>query len=225
MASSSTFSFSLTIAEIIDEAFERCLIDPADLVWRHVVSATRSMDLLFVDWANEGFHQWVITQTSQTLTEGDYEYDMPSGAIDVVSMVIRRSGIDTPMLRISRDDYLMLPDKDNEGMPDRYFIDRERDTPNIIIWSAPENSTDQIIYYYMRRMHDAGAITNTPDAPYRWLEAICAGLAAKLALKFAPSRLKDLIQLAEIAFDKAWQEDRDRSSTFIGVDFDRDNRS
>ena len=45
------------------------------------------------------------------------------------------------------------------------------------------------------------------DVPYRWSDAMCAGLAAKLSIKFAPERSEALIALAERSFQFASAEE------------------
>jgi hypothetical protein len=61
-------------------------------------------------------------------------------------------------------------------------------------------------------MDDAGSpATNTVDVPFRFYEALIAGLAAKLALKKAPESLSMLKALADEAFDLAAAEDRERA--------------
>ena len=50
-----------------------------------------------------------------------------------------------------------------------------------------------------------------PRAWYRWQEAICSALAARMAGKFAPERKADLSADAERAFLLAQAEDRQRT--------------
>ena len=69
MATSGSRDFEPDVAEYIEEAFERC-----GLVFRSGydgVTARRSLNLLFADWANRGLNQWTVTNTTTTLSEGD----------------------------------------------------------------------------------------------------------------------------------------------------------
>lgn len=218
MATSGTMARVFEIAECIDEAFERCLIDPSTTNLRHLVSARRSIDLMFTDWANQDINQWRIERAEETLAVAKSQFSLPAGGIDITNAVLRRDNNDIPMYAISRQEYLDLVHKGFQGRPDRYFVDRERDTPTVFIWVTGENATDIMIYDYIRRFEDAGAPSNTPDIPWRWAEAFCAGLAAKLAVKFAPERKADLRDDAAAALELARQEDRERAPLTMKVD-------
>ena len=209
MATSSSVDFEIDVAEYIEEAFERCGIEIR--TGYDLRSARRSMNLLFADWANRGLNQWTITQRTQALTASDADYTLDSDVIDILSMVVRRSGTDFSMTRISRDDYINLPTKTTTGRPSQFFLDRQI-TPNLKIWSAPENSTDVLIYDALTRIQDADASVNTVDIPFRFYPCLTAGLAYYLAMKRAPDRIKILKAVYEEEFERAAAEDRDRAS-------------
>ncbi len=217
MASSGTFSWNPDVGEVIEESFERCGIDPASLTGRHMKSARRSFNYLFTEWANDGVHLWAVDQQSQLLTASDATYNCPTGTIAILEMVVRRAGIDTPVFPMGRDEYLAIPDKTTEGLPNRYWLNRDATTPVITLWDVPENSTDTIYYYRMRQLQDITASTETADAPARWQEAIAAGLAAKLSEKYAPDREQALVSKAMKQLKLAKQEDRERHPTATHV--------
>ena len=131
--------------------------------------------------------------------------------IDVLSAVIRRSGTDISMEKISRDEYLNIPNKTTEARPTQFFIDRQT-TPVVKIWPAPENSTDVIFYDALTRIDDADTFTNTIDVPFRFYPCLAAGLAYYLSMKRAPDRIQMLKAAYEEEFDRALAEDRDRAS-------------
>lgn len=219
MSTSGTYTFDPEVASFVEEAFERCGIDPASLTARHAKSARLSLSFLFSEWSNKGPHLWAVDQQNQLLTDADASYDAPSGTVAILEMVIRRSGIDTPVFPMSRDEYLAIPNKTTEGMPTRFFFDRGRDTPTITLWPTPENSTDRIYFYRMRCLQDVGTAASTLDIPPRWHEAVAAGLAAKLAVKYAPDRIGPLKGEAKSRFEEAKTEDRDRSPTQTRVKY------
>lgn len=84
-----------------------------------------------------------------------------------------------------------------------------------------------MIYYRLRRLQDAGVGTNTLDVPYRWQEALAAGLTARMAEKFMPvsadSSIKQssLNKRAKEALDLAMREDRQRAPTTMRPRFGR----
>jgi hypothetical protein len=131
--------------------------------------------------------------------------------IDILSAVIRRDNIDYSLLRLSREEYLTIPDKSSQGRPNQFFLDRQV-TPSLKLWPAPENSTDVVYYNALTRMDDADTYTNTVDMPFRFYPCLAAGLAYYIAIKRAPQRVQLLKAVYEEEFERAMTEDRDRAS-------------
>ena len=117
-------------------------------------TARRSMNIMLAEWANRGLNQWTIEQRTETVTANDSEYSLGTDLIDILSLVVRRSGTDFSMTRISRDTFLNLPNKTSTGRPTQYFLDRQI-TPNLKLYPTPENSTDVIVYEALTRIQDA----------------------------------------------------------------------
>jgi len=129
--------------------------------------------------------------------------------IDILSAVLRRSNEDISISRISRDDYLSIPNKTTTGRPNQYYVDRLI-TPVMKIWPSPENSTDQIIFDRLVRIDDADASVDTLEIPFRFYPCLAAGLAYYIYLKRAPDRVQLLKGLYEEEFNRAAEEDRDK---------------
>ena len=217
MATSGSTDFELAVDDYIEEAFERCGLEIR--TGYDLKTAKRSLNLMLAEWANRGLNQWTIVQRTQALTAGDSEYDLGTDVIDVLSVVVRRSGTDFNMSRISRDTYLSIPTKTTTGRPTQYFLDRQI-TPNLKIWPAPENSTDVIHYDALTRIQDADTMQNTVEIPFRFYPCLSAGLAYYISLKRAPDRIQLLKNIYEEEFDRAMAEDRDRSSFTITPSLD-----
>ena len=217
MTTSGSTDFELAVDDYIEEAFERCGLEIR--TGYDLKTAKRSLNLMLAEWANRGLNQWTIVQRTQALTADDTEYDLGADVIDVLSLVIRRSGTDFNMSRISRDTYLSIPTKTTTGRPTQYFLDRQI-TPNLKIWPAPENSTDVIHYDALTRIQDADTMQNTVEIPFRFYPCLSAGLAYYISLKRAPDRIQLLKNIYEEEFDRAMAEDRDRSSFTIAPSLD-----
>ena len=217
MATSGSTDFELAVDDYIEEAFERCGLEIR--TGYDLKTAKRSLNIMLAEWANRGLNQWTIVQRTQALTADDSEYDLGTDVIDVLSVVVRRSGTDFNMSRISRDTYLSIPTKTTTGRPTQYFLDRQI-TPNLKIWPAPENSTDVIHYDALTRIQDADTMQNTVEIPFRFYPCLSAGLAYYISLKRAPDRIQLLKNIYEEEFDRAMAEDRDRSSFTITPSLD-----
>jgi hypothetical protein len=209
MTVSGSTNFELDVSDYIEEAFERCGLEVR--TGYDLKTAKRSLNLLFADWANRGLNQWTISQRTVTVTQGDADITLGADVIDVLSMVVRRSGTDISMERVSRDEYLSIPNKSTEARPTQFFIDRQI-TPVLKIWPAPENNTDVLVYDALTRIDDADTFTNTVDVPFRFYPCLAAGLAYYLSIKKSPDRIQLLKAIYDEEFERAMAEDRDRAS-------------
>ena len=209
MATSNSTDFDLDVAEYIEEAYERCGLETR--TGYDLQTARRSLNIMLAEWANRGLNQWTIEQRPQSLTANDSEYSLGTDIIDILSVVVRRSGTDFTITRISRDAFLNLPNKTTTGRPTQYFLDRQT-TPNLKLYPTPENSTDVIHYDALTRIQDADAQVNTMEIPFRFIPCLTAGLAYYIAMKKAPDRIQLLKTVYEEEFERAMAEDRDRSA-------------
>jgi hypothetical protein len=212
MALSGSTDFELAVDDYVEEAFERCGLEVR--TGYDLKTAKRSLNLLFADWANRGLNQWTIEQKTQALTADDGEYSLGTDIIDILSVAVRRSSTDYAVTRISRAEFLAIPNKTSTGRPSQFFLDRQV-TPNLKIWPLPENSTDVLYYDALTRIQDADTMQNTIEVPFRFYPCLTAGLAYYLSIKRAPDRIQVLKAIYEEEFDRAAAEDRDRSSFTI----------
>ena len=219
MATSGSRDFDLDVAEIIEEAYERCGLELR--TGYDAKTARRSLNVMFSEWANRGVNLWTVRQGTLTVTSGTSTYTSSNGLAssmnDLLEVALRRSGTDFEMERISRGDYLNIPNKSTTGRPSQFFFNRQT-SPEMTVWPTPENSTDQIVYYYITRIEDADKLTNTADVPYRFLPCMVSGLAYYLAIKKSPERVQFLKAVYEEEFQRAADEDEDRVSLKLAPD-------
>lgn len=221
------------IAECLDEAFELAGVAPSAVGQDHIASALRSMKfMLNSEWHTLGMRQWMVTRYTQALTNGVNTFDLPTGAIDIFNAVLSRSGRETPMYRMSRAEYLEIPDKAVNGRPDRYFVDRQYDRATVYIWQRPSNSTDTMIIDYFRQMAQPGKMGNTLQMPPHALDAFVHGLAARLAFKYNMPKYS-ILQVLYWGNDvnnpggklkMALDEDRDRAPVVMTIGLGRRGR-
>jgi len=207
MATSGSRDFDLDVADIIEEAYERCGLELR--TGYDAKTARRSLNLMFAEWANRGINLWTVKQGTQSLTAGTATYAFNATFTDLLEVVLRRDGTDFDLNRISRGEYLSIPNKTTQGRPSQYYYNRQT-TPEINLWATPDSSSDTLVYYYIQRIEDADALVNTTDAPFRFLPCIVAGLAYYLAMKKAPERIQLLKSVYEEEFQRAADEDEDR---------------
>ena len=209
MTTSNSRDFNLDVAEVIEEAYERCGLEMR--TGYDAKTARRSLNLMFAEWANRGLNLWTVKQGTITLTQGQAQETLLDDVVDLLDVVLRRNNTDFTVERISRGDYSTFPNKTTQGRPSQYWFDRQV-APIINLWSVPENSTDQLVYYYVRRIQDADTLVNTTDMPFRFFPCMVAGLAYYISMKRAPERLSMLKSVYEEEFQRAADEDSGRTS-------------
>tara|TARA_Y100000114_G_scaffold24345_1_gene20033 strand:+ start:802 stop:1473 length:672 start_codon:yes stop_codon:yes gene_type:complete len=219
MATSNSTDFEPNVAEFVEEAFERCGLELR--TGYDLKTARRSINLMLAEWANRGLNQWTIEQATQTVTEGTTDYSLNSNVIDILDVVLRRTinqtQTDISMNRISRSEYINIPNKTTKARPSQFFLDK-LSTPTLKVWPSPENSTDILVFNKIVRMDDADKPTNTMDIPFRFYPCFAAGLAYYISLKRAPERTSQLKALYEEEFDRAMSQDEDRASYRVRPD-------
>lgn len=245
MATTGTYAFDPQIVEVIDEAFERgALMDPKDIGQRHIESFLRSLrTMLNSEWSNLGIRRWMIQQTSEPMTAGKASFRLPIGAIDIIGAIYRQNNRDTEMYPISRQDYLVIPDKNINGRPDRYYVDRQAgnfsatlSNKTVYIWQRGSNTSDSIVYDYFRQIQDPGAARNTLQIPSNAIAALQAGMSAYMAEKFKPERFElmmvrykgpdwaDPTKVVKGELGSLLMEDRERSDIELYPDFSGNHR-
>jgi len=217
MATSGTTSFDLSFDRIIERAYARC---GKSLRTGYELTAARdNLNLLFSEWGNRGIHLWKVKNATTNLVANTTTYTAPSDASDILEVVYREvSGnttTDTSMTKISRSEYENLPNKYSTGQPSQYYVRRNLSNVEISLYQTPSTTDTQINYFYVGRIEDVGAYTNTPDAPYRFLPATVAGLAYYLGQEVAPERAQELERRYEAELQRALTEDSQSTSVHI----------
>lgn len=217
MATSGTRTFNPKFADLLSEAFSRVLIRSAAVTQDHIDEAIRSANLMFVSFANRVQHQFQLQHVTQALTAADAEYDLPVGALDVWSAVVRKDGQDTPVWPMARVDYQRIPSKTQEGRPFNFFVERGKvgnAQRTITFWPTPDGtSATEARMWVLMRPEDATGLPENLSVAWEWFDAYASDLTARLAEKYAPEQHADKEAKAERAFLIAKGGDRERSPT------------
>lgn len=219
MTTSGTTAFNMDFTEVAEEAWEQAgreMRSGYDLA-----TAARSMNLMTIEWQNRGINMWTIDEGSVVLIAGQANYDLPADTIDLLEHVIRTGvgsatlQIDINITRISVSTYANIPNKLVPGRPIQLKIERLRDNPTVTVWPVPEASDRYVLQYWrMRRIQDVGTGVNTADANFRFLPALVAGLAYRIAMKTPElaARIPMLKEAYEEEFGRAADEDREKAT-------------
>ncbi len=227
MSTSGTYTFSMDLADIIEEAFELAGIEARSST--DLSTARRSLNLIFADWVNWGVNLWAIEEITTDLVKGTASYTLTGRTLDILEAVINEDTNDTdrPIKRISIEEYLDLPDKTSQGQPSLWALLRGQDTPTLFLYPTPDDSTDDFKAWHVRYLQDAGDYDDNPDVPRRFLPALVYRLAYEMNLKKRANitepdaakidsfRRKELMAMAELRFERAREEDSSGASLFI----------
>lgn len=179
------------LGSVFSESFERAGIEAKTLGNDHFESAFRSLALMLnSEWLTLGIRTYQFVELNFTTTPQQATIVLPAGIITLSDAILRRDGRDTPINIMSRQEWLEIPDKTQTGRPDRYLVDRQYNQVVMTVWRSPENNTDQIFYWAMMNTAQPGDSDLSLQLQTRpeMQEAMHAGLAARLALKFNAQR-------------------------------------
>lgn len=228
MTTSGVSRITYDVAELMEEAYER--VGRELRSGYDAITARRSLNIIIEELANRGLHLWAEDQQTLTLIAGVAQYALDPTTLDIVYDAVIRvnpgavTTYDIPCVRITKDAYLVIPNKTTKGRPFQFILERLRDEPEVTFWPVPDQAY-QFIYWRSRYLEDIENSTQTVDVPRRFLPVIVSGLAFHLANK-APevcdiNRRMELRSQYDTAVENAMDEDRDRSSFFITPDFRR----
>ncbi|MEB3150916.1 MAG: hypothetical protein VKL60_18100 [Sphaerospermopsis sp.] len=126
-----------------------------------------------------------------------------------------------PMVIMSRDTYRAITIKNNTGIPNRLFYDKQKDYGAIYLWQTPSSANYLIEFTWQKQLFDFDSPTDDPDFPVEWLDALHLNLAVKLAgfnavtSSTQTSFLSDLKQEAKDALDDVLGFDRETTSIYF----------
>ena len=217
-----TADFDLSIDDIAEEAYERCGLQVRS--GYDLKTARRSLNLMLAEWANRGLNLWTIQLQEKTITAGTTNLtgldlfgsgqEAGQQIIDITDLAISdANNNDFSAVSISRSTYLNIAVKTTSGRPSQYYFERTIN-PKLYLYPAAD-TTYTLKYYALLRMKDAGAYTNNAEIPFRFLPCMTAGLAYYIAMKKAPDRIQLLKQIYEDEFQRAADQDGERTSLFL----------
>lgn len=165
--------------------------------------------------------EWTWYDLSSSVASQYFRVHAITGSLSFSRIFLGNMPTEIPLARMNRDDYTNLPNKSfQSNRPLQYWLDRQALSPVLNLWPVPNSSaeTSQVVVWVQRHIMDVGSMTQEIEVPQRWLEAIVACLAAKLALELPevdPSLIPMLDGKAAQALYIAQAEERDNSPMMI----------
>ncbi len=208
-----------SIANILNGDNIGVVLDSGDIFWTTVSGSPSGVTVN------------LASGLTSAAASGNNVYDYTTAILRPLRIAAARrmlisSGIETPMVRMSRLDYRDLPNKANTGIPTQFFYDPLGGAINygiIYIWPAPVDATNLVKFTWYRQIQDFNAAGNTPDFPQEWLNALVWNLAVEMAPEFdlTPTRFAVLKTQAKEKLDMVTGWDREPESIYFGVSYDQ----
>ena len=219
-----TYAFNPSAADIILNAFDMLQIRATELTTQHLERAALQANLLMVDISNRNPHQWTLEAVTQTLIASQATYTLPARTLAVVvaTLTIGAGGTarDRTLQPISASDYAMQPNKAHAAPPTSYWFGLTS-VPTLTLWPVPTSATPgPLNLQTLRQVGDVGLANGaTFDSPYRFLDAITTGLAARLADMYRPEKADRFNLLYEQRMVLAQKRDEETVNVRIQPEF------
>jgi len=220
MTTSGTTDFNPSGASLMLYAYSLCGLRRTAILPEHLEDARIAMGLMLAAWGNSTPNLWTVDLVEETLVAGTAIYDVDASTVMILDAYIRTgtgdSQVDRIIWPISRTEYASMPNKELEAPPTVFWFNRQL-SPTITLWQTPDDQTDYTLRYYRCTVIQDINLANGEQVaiPQRWLDAFVWGLAARLAVSYAPDRAQALDQKAMQALTKAQEQDTEWVSTYI----------
>ena len=219
MTTSATYNFNPSLGELTLYAFNLLGLRPTAIQQEHMLSARTAANLLCSRWSAKGVNLWAVDLQTITLVQGQATYTVPSSTIIVLdTYVTQGSGASLTnrlIMPISRSEYASYPNPTQQGFPTTYWFDRLL-SPTITLWPVPDGNESTLSYYRVRQIQDSQFTdATTVEMPVYFLEAFALGLAWRLALMYAPSKVDVLKALADEAYKDAVEQNVETAQQYI----------
>jgi len=220
MSTSGTANFNPSFGEIGIYAFNLIGIRPTEILQEHMQSLRMAANMLLSRWNAKSPNLWEVSLFTQPLSAGvsSYSYDPAIVTLlDTYISILNTDGSTTDrlILPVTRTEYASYPNKSMEGFPTVYWADRLL-APNITLWPVPDGTQTYLKYYYVNQIQDAALQNGAQlDLPNYFLEPFALGLAARLAMIWAPSMATAMKAAADEAYAIAYDQNTEAGDVFI----------
>ena len=219
MTTSATYNFNPSLGELTLYAFNLLGLRPTAIQQEHMLSARTAANLLCSRWSAKGVNLWAVDLQTVTLVQGQATYSVPSNTIAVLDTYVTQgsgSSLNNRLIMpISRSEYASYPNPAQQAFPTTYWFDRLL-SPTITLWPVPDGNESTMSYYRVRQIQDSQFTdATTVEMPVYFLEAFALGLAWRLALMYAPSKVDVLKALSDEAYKDAVEQNVETAQQYI----------
>lgn len=202
---SGSYNFAPSNGEIILNAYQRIGVRPPEVMQPHLQSAVMELNLLLAKLSNQQQNLWTVNLQSEPILQGQPTYSLPAETVMITNAWIStgsgESRIDRIIWPLSQTEYASISNKSAQGFPSQFWFNRQI-SPTITLYLVPDGEGPYTLWYYSVRMIQDSTLANglNPEVPIRWMDALIAGLAHRLARLYRP----EMEQIRKVDADEAW---------------------
>lgn len=190
MVTTGTYAFDPSSADVVLNAYAMVGQKPTMLTTEHFERAAFAAQMLGVDFTNRNPNMWAMDELSIPLVDNQAIYTLPPQTVAVSAVWLDQVQGPNIVSRIlgplSSTDYASIASKGMRGMPSCYFFRLSTPIPSLTLWLVPNQNPAFTLRMQTFRQQQDTSLRNglTLDSPYRFLDALTFGLAARFALLY-----------------------------------------
>jgi hypothetical protein len=219
MTTSGTYAFNPSLGELTLYAYNLIGVRNTAVLQEHMTAARMASNLLLANWANRGVNLWAVDLVTVPLVQGQATYSVDGNTVVMLDAYIETvtDGVATDriILPVSRTEYASYPNKEQQGFPTVFWLDRLI-APEVTLWPVPNGQQTYLKYYRVRQIQDANLTSGqTVEIPYLWLDAFANNLAARLAMIWNPQMIQILKPIADESYQIAADQNVETAQQYI----------
>lgn len=226
MATSGTYTFTLTRDEIIQSALRSLgafgvadIIPPAD-----ILNCAQALNILLKTWMMKGLPLWCVEEVRVPMTVGIKAYNLntfttgnyrPGRILD--ANLEDPTGNTVNMTITSRYDYNLLGSKDQPGIPNQIFYNPQRDNGIMTVYNVPNLPNYTMVTTLQRPLQDVNVAADNLDFPQEAIQAMKWNLMDELALEYGTPQinLTMVTQKAKMFLDELFSWEQENASVYF----------
>lgn len=232
MATSGTYSFTMTRDDIIDAAlrltgsFEAGDVIPPD----DIANCAQALNILAKELAINGLPLWCVEDVVVPLVPGQADYDL--SAISNTTLPLRLldayirhlsptgglPGNDVSLMIVSRYDWDTLGSKFQPGVPNQIWYNPQLGMGMVTLYNVPtQNNNSEVHVVIQRQIQDFNLATDNPDFPQEAFRLLKWCLADEIALEYrAEADVRKEINSRAVGYrDKFFDSQQEQASVYF----------
>lgn len=220
------------VSDIVKAALRKARITAIDEAPQaeDMVEGANALNRMLKGWQRKRWVSWTVSGMTVTLKANSQSYALGGGfgpgfgsgfstsgkrPIRIMSArYVSAQGIETPMHRMTRQEYDDLPLKAAAGIPTTFYYDRQKDEGRMYVWPVLNAANgEKMVITYERELEDITDPSQELDMPVEWHECVIYGLASRMGEDYGLDNPK-VDARSQVLLQEMLAEDREESVFF-----------